>query len=466
MKKLKITAKELRDLGYPSSPVIPVAMEVMMKNYKHLSSHEATAILLNILDKPENFYDHECLYKIAEKLKPQPLDEPNRFALLEKGIPFSVYGREFIEEQAMNQMYQASKLPIAIGGSLMPDAHAGYGLPIGGVLATKNEVIPYGVGVDIGCRMCLSIFDIPAKELTSNDKYFAKILHDNTLFGSGKEFSTLHEHEVMDHEDFKATSLLKSLQGKAGRQLGTSGSGNHFVEFGSVTIESSENELNLAPGTYVALLSHSGSRGMGASIAQHYTTIAKQKVKLPGEAQNLAWLSLDEEEGMEYWIAMNLAGEYASACHDVIHEKISKALHKKALAKVENHHNFAWKELWNGEEVIVHRKGATPAGKGVLGIIPGSMTTPGYIVSGNGILDSLNSASHGAGRTMSRTKAKNSITHSELKKVLKDAGVTLMGGGLDEAPHAYKDIRTVMKSQTALVNVVGAFQPIIVKMDE
>lgn len=466
MKKLKITAKELRALGYPSSPVIPVAMEVMMKYCKHLSYDEAKTILLNVLNKPEEYYDHEYLDKIANKLKPQPLAEPNQVALLEKGIPFSVYGREFIEEQAMNQMYQASKLPIAIGGSLMPDAHAGYGLPIGGVLATKNEVIPYGVGVDIGCRMCLSIYNLPAKELISNDKYYAKILHENTLFGSGREFTNLYEHEVMDHEDFKATSILKSLQGKAGRQLGTSGSGNHFVEFGAVCIENDDNDLKIPAGNYVALLSHSGSRGMGASIAQHYTSIAKQQVKLPGEAQNLAWLSLDKEEGMEYWIAMNLAGDYASACHDVIHEKVSKALHKKALAKVENHHNFAWKERWNGEEVIVHRKGATPAGKDVLGIIPGSMTTPGYIVSGNGILDSLNSASHGAGRTMSRTKAKNSITHTELKKVLKDAGVTLIGGGLDEAPHAYKDIRTVMKSQTDLVNVVGTFQPVIVRMDE
>ncbi len=126
MKKLKITAKELRELGYPSSPVIPVAMEVMMRNYKHLPSEEARAILLNVLEKPEDYYEDDCLCKIAEKLKPQPAILPNHVALLEKGIPFSVFGREYIEEQAMNQMYQASKLPIAIAGSLMPDAHAGY----------------------------------------------------------------------------------------------------------------------------------------------------------------------------------------------------------------------------------------------------------------------------------------------------------------------------------------------------
>ncbi len=466
MKKLKITAKALRELGYPSSPVIPVAMDVMMREYRHTPYEEVMALLKKVLDNPEDFYKDEYLCKIAEKLKPPVEEQPGQFQLKEKGIPFAVYGREFIEEQAMNQMHQAGKLPVTIGGALMPDAHSGYGLPIGGVLATKNEVIPYGVGVDIGCRMCLSIYDLPGKELVSNDKYYAKILDEQTLFGSGREFKSAYDHAIIDSEVFRHTALLRSLQGRAARQLGSSGSGNHFVEFGKVTVGDHHDELNIPAGEYMAVLSHSGSRGMGASIAQHYTAIAKQKVKLPGEAQNLAWLSLDDEEGIEYWNAMNLAGDYASACHDVIHEKISRALHRRPLVKVENHHNFAWKETWNGEEVIVHRKGATPAAKGVLGIIPGSMSTPGYIVSGNGVQASLNSASHGAGRVMSRTKAKNSITRNELKNALKTSGVTLLGGGLDEAPHAYKDIGEVMKSQQELVTTVGLFQPVIVKMDE
>src|SRR4030095_10161315 len=133
------------------------------------------------------------------------------------------------------------------------------------------------------------------------------------------------------------------------------------------------------------------------NIANHYTKIAISKRRLPAEAKNLAWLNLDEEEGIEYWNAMNLAGDYASACHHVIHEKIAKQI-GQPLKIVENHHNFAWKEIVNVKEVIVHRKGATPAGKNVLGIIPGSMTATGFIVKGKGEIASLNSASHGAGR--------------------------------------------------------------------
>jgi tRNA-splicing ligase RtcB len=242
------------------------------------------------------------------------------------------------------------------------------------------------------------------------------------------------------------------------------------VEFGTVEITEKDEVLGIGAGNYVGLLSHSGSRGLGANIANHYTKIAKQKRRLPGEASNLAWLNLDEEEGMEYWIAMNLAGDYASACHHIIHAKIAKQLGRKPMTMVENHHNFAWKEILSGveggkKEVIVHRKGATPAGKDVLGIIPGSMTAAGFIVKGKGENASVNSASHGAGRKMSRTRAMASVTDKQLKDELKKHGVKLLGGGLDESPFAYKDIELVMKSQQQLVDVVGKFTPKIVKMD-
>jgi len=200
-------------------------------------------------------------------------------------------------------------------------------------------------------------------------------------------------------------------------------------------------------------------------IAGNYTKIAMEKTVLPNEAKHLAWLDMDTQEGMEYWLAMNLAGDYASACHHTIHAKIAKAIGETALAMVENHHNFAWKEMYEGKEVMVHRKGATPAGKDVLGIIPGSMTAPGFIVKGKGESAALNSASHGAGRKMSRTKALANITHEILKQELAAHGVKLIGGGLDEAPHAYKDINEVMQSQTNLVDVLGKFYPKIVQMD-
>ena len=267
---------------------------------------------------------------------------------------------------------------------------------------------------------------------------------------AGAQFDHAADHEVMENELFHQLPLLKNLHGRAWKQLGSSGSGNHFVEFGIVEIAEKDEVLGIDAGNYVGLLSHSGSRALGANIANHYTKLAISKRRLPQDAKNLAWLNLDEEEGMEYWLAMNLAGDYASACHHVIHEKIAKQLGRKPVKMVENHHNFAWKEKWEGKEVIVHRKGATPAGKDVLGIIPGSMTAAGFIVKGKGETASVNSASHGAGRKMSRTKAMASVTDQQLKDELKKHSVKLMGGGLDESPFAYKDIEVVMKSQQAL----------------
>ena len=468
MSKLKIQGKEIRALGYPEGPVISIAMNVMEKNFKHHSKEKAFEILKEVLQSPHDYVADETLGQIAKQLLPKaPPSEGlgEAVSLNQNGIQFNVFGQEHIEEGAMHQMYQAAKLPISVAGALMPDAHSGYGLPIGGVLATENAVIPYGVGVDIGCRMCLSVFDIDPKELTQKENYFTRELLEATLFGSGQQFDRSPDHEVMDRDLFKELPLLKGLHTRAWKQLGSSGSGNHFVEFGVVEINENDNVLNVGPGKYIGLLSHSGSRALGANIANHYTKLAISKRRLPQEAKNLAWLNLDEEEGIEYWNAMNLAGDYASACHHVIHEKIAKQLGRQPMKMVENHHNFAWKEKWEGKDVIVHRKGATPAGKDVLGIIPGSMTAPGFIVKGRGEPASINSASHGAGRKMSRTRAMESVTDKQFKEELEKHHVKLLGGGLDESPFAYKDIEVVMQSQQGLVDVVGKFTPKIVKMD-
>ena len=381
-----------------------------------------------------------------------------------EGKSYQIYGAEAIEQGALQQMATAMKLPVTVAGALMPDAHQGYGLPIGGVLATNNVVIPYGVGVDIGCRMCLTLYNIPTSNLQEKKEDFKKLLLNNTRFGQAT-FKKPKEHEIFERKEFSDLSIVREMKDRAWQQIGSSGGGNHFVEFGVVEILNPINEYNLAPGEYLALLSHSGSRGLGANIAGHYTKIAIDKCRLPQEAKNLAWLDLNSEEGQEYWLAMNLAGDYASACHHQIHERMSIGLREKPLAMIENHHNFAWKEKdANGNELIVHRKGATPAGKGVLGIIPGSMATPGFIVRGKGMAESINSASHGAGRTMSRTKAKETILPGHVNKFLKDAGVELIGSGLDEAPMAYKDIHQVMNSQKELVEVLGSFMPKIVRM--
>ncbi|HVK97579.1 MAG TPA: RtcB family protein [Flavisolibacter sp.] len=467
MPKLKLTGKELRKIGYPEGPVISIAMNIMERSFKHLSKADVLEILASILQSPNQYAHDEKLGIIAEALLPKPKTEQDEIPLVDKGIHFNVFGAEGIEHGALQQMITASKIPIAVAGALMPDAHAGYGLPIGGVLATENAVIPYGVGVDIGCRMCLSLFDIKPEELKNKEDYFTRELNEATLFGAGSTFQEAADHEVLQRKEFDELGFLKGLQDRAWKQLGTSGSGNHFVEFGVVEIldDDDENTLSIPGGKYIGLLSHSGSRALGANVANHYTKVAKEKRRLPGEASNLAWLSLDEQEGIEYWMSMNLAGDYASACHHIIHQKIARRLGREPIKMVENHHNFAWKEIYNGKEVIVHRKGATPAGKGVLGIIPGSMTAPGFIVKGKGEEASINSASHGAGRKMSRTAALKSINHTTLTDILAKEGVRLLGGGLDEAPMAYKDIHEVMKAQQQLVTTVGLFYPKIVKMD-
>src|SRR5438093_2130101 len=293
---------------------------------------------------------------------------------------------EGLEHDAVMQMEKACLLPVSVAGALMPDAHVGYGLPIGGVLATENAVIPYPVGVDIACRMKMTVLDISVRDLEQKQDRLTRAIEAETRFGVGANFKHRREHEVMD-ADWSVSGVTKQNKDRAWSQLGTSGSGNHFVEFGLFTAHSKINDLEA--GIYVALLSHSGSRGTGAAVCDHYSKIAfSQFQDLPNELKRLAWLSLDSQEGQEYWAAMELMGRYAAANHALIHQHIAENLGAQVLLDVENHHNFAWKEkhVIDGveREVIVHRKGATPAGQGVLGIIPGSMASPGFVVSGKG----------------------------------------------------------------------------------
>lgn len=462
MKRKVLSGKDLIKLGYPEGKAVGIAINTVLKYFRRSEKEEIYTMLKAVLTDPKGYIEDSVWSKTALALV--PAEKKSRVhELLRNRLDYPIYGAAEIEEGARNQMEIAMKLPITIAGALMPDAHQGYGLPIGGVLATHNAVIPYGVGVDIGCRMCLTAYPLDEHFLERHRSNLKQLLLTNTCFGR-ETFKRPKEHEVLDRKTFDEIAVLRNLKGKAAAQIGSSGSGNHFVEFGLMEI-GDNNEWNLPAGNYLAVLSHSGSRGLGAEIARHYTRVAKQLCHLPKEAANLAWLDLNSEAGQEYWIAMNLAGDYASANHHQIHERMAESLGEKPLLMVENHHNFAWKEtLEDGTEVIVHRKGATPAGKNVLGIIPGSMTAPGFIVRGKGSAASLNSASHGAGRTMSRSAAKNVITKKMVKQELQKHGVELIGGGLDEAPMVYKDIRNVMRYQQELVDVLGVFTPKIVRM--
>jgi tRNA-splicing ligase RtcB len=413
----------------------------------------------------------EYVARLQAKYGPRP--EP--VEMREKPLPYRVWGKEKIDAASFEQMTNSMRLPITVAGALMPDAHKGYGLPIGGVLATDNVVIPYAVGVDIACRMMLTVYPVAPDVLEDAEKpefaHLRAALVENTIFGAGAD--GLHdgniEHPILDESNWQSTDLLRGLRQTAIYQIGTSGTGNHFVEWGKISITRAENPLGLKPGEYLALLSHSGSRGVGYKIATYYSTLAMTLMPgLPEYVKHLAWLALDGENGQEYWAAMHLAGEFASANHHIIHERVARAAGLTPVAAIENHHNFAWRETikvdGHKQEAIVHRKGATPAGKGVLGIIPGTMADLGYVVMGKGQADSLQSASHGGGRVMSRNQANKNIRPKEQADYLKERGVTLIGGGLDESPQAYKRIETVIAAQHDLVDIIGQFQPKLVRM--
>jgi tRNA-splicing ligase RtcB (3'-phosphate/5'-hydroxy nucleic acid ligase) len=416
-----------------------------------------------ILTNPSAFTMDELRGEFAKALlnaPPPPRREPVKYRQWGEGL----------EHEAVMQMEKACLLPVAVAGALMPDAHVGYGLPIGGVLATENTVIPYAVGVDIACRMKMTVLDVPMHDLERHQDRLARAIEAETRFGVGASFQRRRQHEVMD-ADWDVSPITKQNKDRAWSQLGTSGSGNHFVEFGLFTAHGpvTAGQQTLPPGQYVALLSHSGSRGTGAAVCDHYSKLAvSQFPDLPSELKRLAWLSLDSEEGQEYWAAMELMGRYAAANHAMIHQHMAANLGAAVLLDLENHHNFAWKErhVINGveKEVVVHRKGATPAGAGVLGIIPGSMASPGFVVSGKGNPESLNSASHGAGRVMSRTQATKTFNWKKVNAFLREQGVTLISAGLDEVPMVYKNIREVMAAQSDLVTVLGQFDPKLVKM--
>ncbi|MCO6175554.1 RtcB family protein [Flavobacterium sp. NRK F10] len=460
----KLSGRDLIKLGFPKNNTINIALGQINRYRKKEKKESILSEAKEVLLYPEKFKNHGTWGKLAEGLV-NPVQVKLQ-QLRNSRVPFSIFGENEIEEQAKFQLYDALKLPIAVQGALMPDAHSGYGLPIGGVLATDNVVIPYGVGVDIGCRMSLSVFDLPASFIKGKEEQLKAILSDHTKFGMSETHKVKADHEVFYREEFKNIPVVKQLLDKAYKQLGTSGGGNHFVEFGVVNLQETLPEWKLEAGEYLAVLSHSGSRGFGANIAKHYTYLATKQCPLPKNVQHLAWLDLNTHDGQEYWMAMNLAGDYAKACHEDIHRRIAKALGKRIALTIENHHNFAWKEQVNGKECIVHRKGATPAAQGELGIIPGSMTAPGFIVMGKGNPEALNSASHGAGRLLSRGKCKVTFTQGQIKKELKEHNVSLIGGSVDEAPMAYKNIHTVMELQKELVSVLGTFTPKIVRMDK
>ena len=451
---------QLRKLGVPDDCINSAIKGIQLASQaERVRGNQMKRMIEAVLAAPADNVAHRYFGEFARDLieaknftRPAPID-------------YRVWGNE-IDDACHSQMKQACGLPMAVGAALMPDAHVGYGLPIGGVLALEGAVVPYAVGVDIACRMKLSVLDIPTSQLSENFHRFKSALEKGTRFGIGSVHERPQQHRVMD-EDWTITRITREHRDKAWRQLGTSGSGNHFVEFGVLTLDQRDDELKLDAGQYVALLSHSGSRGTGAAVCDTYSNIARSRLpKRYEDLGRLAWLDLDDEAGQEYWNAMNLMGDYAAANHEVIHRLVSQLVGGQIISGVENHHNFAWKEVHGDRELIVHRKGATPAQEGELGVIPGSMADPAFVVRGRGNAASFNSASHGAGRRMSRTAALSKYTWRAVQKDLEVKGVRVISAGADEVPYVYKNILDVMAQQEDLVSTVARFDPKIVKMSD
>ena len=471
-----MNSRALEAIGVPPSLVRLAKQLLAQARAAGLARDRIRPELEALLADPAAHLDHPALGRLAQALV-EAADRPTASSAAHPMAPWRQWGTD-IDQRAIEQMRDAMQLPVAVAGALMPDAHVGYGLPIGGVLATENAVVPYAVGVDIACRMKLTVFDAPADWIDARRDRLSDALESETRFGIGAQFGGRgdprsgrpRQHAVLD-DDWSVSPVTRGGIDRARAQLGTSGSGNHFVEFGTLEVDAAQaTALGLpAAGIHLALLSHSGSRGTGAAVCDHYSKLAMRRCPdLPPTMRHLAWLSLESEEGREYWEAMQLMGRYASANHAVIHRHVAAALGLESILSLENHHNFAWEETHeiagSPRRVIVHRKGATPAGTGALGIIPGSMASPGFVVRGRGVAASLDSASHGAGRRMSRTQARESFRWAHFRSMLEDRRVRVLSAGIDEVPRAYKDIHDVMAAQADLVETLGRFEPRIVKM--
>src|SRR5215218_1868956 len=474
-----INGKDILALGWPAGKVIGLGLEtVRALESRGLSRDEVLAELEDVRQDPGAALERESDGPMTELTREWVRIEAAEAGASEdelraEPLPYHAWGEADVDDAARLQMETALRLPVAAGGALMADANVGYGLPIGGVLAVREAVIPWAVGLDIACRLRLSVFELSSHVLGQKKNEFKRALEDETFFGAGVRHDGHSSHEVLDDPAWGATRFLRGLKDTARVQIGTSGSGNHFVEFGAFTVpedlgaEKARVLAPLEPGrSYLALLSHSGSRGVGNKIATRYSKIAEERHSgLEGEAKKLAWLELSSEEGQEYWLSMGLAGRFAAANHAVIHDRLARRIGAEVAFVTEHHHNFAFTEQWRGEKMIVHRKGATPAGTGVLGIVPGTMADTGYITLGLGVEDSVNSASHGAGRRMSRTRAFKELDGDAWREGLREKGITLLGGALDEAPAAYKNVVGVMAAQADLVEAIGEFSPRIVRMD-
>ena len=373
-------------------------------------------------------------------------------------FPIKIWATD-LEDSALQQAKNLANLPFTFKHvALMPDAHCGYGMPIGGVLATKDVIIPNCIGMDIGCGMAFARSSL--REITTETikKVMSKIRqriptgfnhHKDKKIWDGLMSAPTHIKVVADE-------LVASQY-----QLGTLGSGNHFLE------------IQMGSNGYVGAMIHSGSRNFGLKIAKHFHEVAKElceKYHSNIPTNELAFLPMDSIEGSYYELAMNFALDFAkesrSRMMEAIKESFAEVIPEVTFDEtIDVHHNYARMEHHFNENVMVHRKGATSAKVGEIGLIPGSQGTKSYIVNGLGNTESFMSCSHGAGRKMGRKEAQRTLNLADEIKRLDDQGIVhsiRQAKDLDEAAGSYKDIKTVMENQSDLVEIVVELSPLAV----
>jgi tRNA-splicing ligase RtcB len=373
------------------------------------------------------------------------------------GIP--VWGEPVLED-ALTQIQECST--DAVGAALMADHHVGYSMPIGGVVAYQGKVSPSGVGFDIGCGNKAVLTDMPAKEARRKIARIMDDVFEKVSFGMGMKNEEHVDHELFDDDAWKDIDVLRENRQRAQAQLGTVGSGNHYVD---VFVDELER-------VWVGV--HFGSRGIGHKVA---TWAVEEGGGKHGMFVPPVVLDVKSALGEDYMRAMDVAGRYAYAGRDWVCDRVLRIMGAKPLDEVHNNHNFAWTEKHGEQELIVVRKGATPAFPGQRGFVGGSMGDVSVILEGVDTEESragLYSTVHGAGRVMSRTQAAGrvkkgkrtggAVTREMMEKWVKDMGVALRGAGTDESPHCYKRLPEVLKHHEASIRVLHTLKPIGVAM--
>lgn len=365
-----------------------------------------------------------------------------------------------------------------VAGVLCADGHYGYSQPVGGVVVYDGQISPSGVGFDIACGNKAVKTNLMHRDIKNHMPTIMDDIARKVPFGVGKSSGKHNDHALFDDEDWNVfkeigTHEHDQLKSLAKKQLGTTGSGNHYVD---ILVDEETDEIWIG--------NHFGSRGFGHRTATGFLNLAMNRdfsakpKQTPMESQPVL-LDMDTEVGEMYYRAMQLAGEYAYAGRDIVIDQVLTILGAESTLEVHNHHNYAWKETHGGKEYVVVRKGATPAAPGQLGFVGGSMGDISVILQGT---DSEKSRSafystvHGAGRIMSRTKAAGkrkkgrrsggAIHPDRMNQAVRDYGVELRGGGTDESPFVYRQLQEVLDAHAGTIEVLNILRPIGVVMDK